>query len=42
MSKEIEIIGCIEAPDDIAVDEVTDALIDFIESKGWYFVGGFQ
>ena len=42
MSKEIEIRGCIEIPDEITVDEVTDAFIDFIESKGWYFGGGFQ
>ena len=37
MSKEIEINGCIEVP-----NEVTNAFIDFIESKGWYFGGGFQ
>ena len=42
MSKEIEISGCIEVTDEITVDEVTDAFIDFIESKGWYFGGGFQ
>ena len=42
MSKEIEISGCIEIPDEITVDEVTDAFIDFIESKGWYFGGGLQ
>ncbi|MBQ7817484.1 MAG: hypothetical protein IJ388_01630 [Oscillospiraceae bacterium] len=42
MSKEIEIRGCIEVTDEITVDEVTDAFIDFIESKGWYFGGGFQ
>ena len=42
MSKEIEISGCIEVPDEITVDEVTDSFIDFIESKGWYFGGGFQ
>ena len=42
MSKEIEIGGCIEVPDEITVDEVTDAFIDFIEAKGWYFGGGFQ
>ena len=42
MSKEIEIGGCIEVPDEITLDEVTDAFIDFIDSKGWYFGGGFQ
>ena len=42
MSKEIEISGCIEVTEEITVDEVTNAFIDFIESKGWYFGGGFQ
>ena len=42
MSKEIEICGCVEVPNEITVDEVTDAFIYFIESKGWYFGGGFQ
>ena len=42
MSKEIEIGGCIEVPDEITVDEVCDALIAFIESKGWFFGGGFH
>lgn len=40
MSKEIEITGCIEVPDELAPDEVMDAFIEFIESKGWYFGGG--
>lgn len=42
MSKEIEIGGCIEVPNEITIDEVTDAVIEFIESKGWYFGGGFH
>lgn len=42
MSKEIEIGGCIEVPDEITMDEVTDAFIEWIESKGWYFGGGFH
>ena len=42
MSKEIEIGGCIEVPDEITMDEVSDAFIEFIESKGWYFGGGFH
>ncbi len=42
MSKEIEIGGCIEVPNEITIDEVTDAFIDFIESKGWHFGGGFH
>lgn len=42
MSKEIEIGGCIEVPDEITVDEVGDAFIAFVESKGWFFGGGFR
>ena len=42
MSKEIEIGGCIEVPDEITVDEVCDAFIAFVESKGWFFGGGFH
>ena len=34
MSKEIEIMGCIEVPDELASDEVMDAFIDFIKSEG--------
>lgn len=30
MSKEIEINGCIEVADQVTVDEVTDAFINFI------------
>ena len=42
MSKEIEIGGCIEVPDEITVDEVCDTFIAFVESKGWFFGGGFH
>ena len=42
MSKEIEIGGCIEVPDELTVAEVEDAFIEFIVSKGWYFGGGFH
>ena len=42
MSKEIEIGGCIEVPNEITIDEVYDAFIAFVESKGWFFGGGFQ
>ena len=42
MRKEIEIMGCIEIPSDTTKDEVIDAFVDFVESKGWYFGGGFQ
>ena len=40
MSREFEICGCIEVPDEVTADEATDALIKFFESKGWYFGGG--
>ena len=42
MKKEIEIMGCIEIPSETTQDEVIDAFIGFVESKGWYFGGGFK
>lgn len=42
MGKEIKIDGCIEVPDDITADEVSDLFIEFVESKGWFFGGGFH
>lgn len=42
MRKEIEVNGCIEIPPEITLDEFTDAFIELIESKGWYFGGGFK
>ena len=42
MRKEIEINGCIEIPPEMTMDEFFDAFIDWIESKGWYFGGGFR
>ena len=42
MRKEIEINGCIEIPPEMTTDEFTDAFIEWIESKGWYFGGGFR
>ena len=42
MRKEIEINGCVEIPCEISIDEFTDAFIEWIESKGWYFGGGFN
>ena len=41
MRKEIEINGCVEIPCEISVDAFTDAFIEWIESKGWRFGGGF-
>ena len=42
MRKEIEINGCIEIQPEMTMDEFTSAFIELIESKGWYFGGGFQ
>ena len=42
MRKEIQINGCVEIPYDISIDEFTDVFIEWIESKGWYFGGGFD
>ena len=42
MRKEIEINGCIEIPPKLTMDEFADTFIELIESKGWYFGGGFN
>ena len=42
MQKEIEIDGCVEIQNEMTIDEFTCAFIEFIESKGWYFGGGFK
>ena len=42
MRKEIEINGCVEIPPETTMDEFTDAFLGLIESKGWYFGGGFN
>ena len=42
MRKEIEINGCVEIPKELTMDAFTDAFIEWIESKGWYFGGGFN
>lgn len=42
MRKEIEINGCIEIPPEMTSGEFTDTFIEWIESKGWYFGGGFR
>lgn len=41
MRKEIEIKGCIEIPPEMTMDEFSEAFLELIESKGWYFGGGF-
>ena len=42
MYKEIEINGCIEIPPEMTMDDFYDTFIELIESKGWYFGGGFR
>lgn len=42
MRKEIEINGCVEIPSEMTMDEFYDEFLNFIESKGWYFGGGFK
>ncbi len=42
MRKEFEINGCIEVPQEVTEDEFANALIGFIDSKGWSFGGGIS
>lgn len=42
MTKEFEICGCIETPADVDVDRISEEFIRWIESKGWFFGGGFR
>ena len=42
MRKEIEINGCIEIPPEMTMDEFCDAFIEWVDSKGWLFGGGFR
>lgn len=42
MGKEIEIMGCMEIPDTMSQDEFIDQFLETIESKGWFFGGGFR
>ena len=42
MRKEIEINGCIEIPPEMTMDAFTDDFLELIESKGWFFGGGFN
>ena len=42
MNKLVEVNGCIEIPADIEADFVIDKFIEFVESNGWTFGGGFQ
>ncbi len=38
----IEIRGCIDIPEDVDKDTVIDGFIEWVESNGWYFGGGFR
>lgn len=40
--KQIHIEGCILVPAAISKDEVIDKFLDWVESNGWLFGGGFQ
>ena len=42
MRKEIEINGCIEVPPEADFNAITNEFIQWIESKGWSFGGGFS
>lgn len=42
MRKEIEIVGCLDVPIDTDVEEFTSEFIKWVESKGWFFGGGFN
>ena len=42
MRKEFEINGCIEVPPEMSADEFWNAFIELLESKGWFFGGGFK
>ena len=41
MSHEIEMQGCLTIPDDVDYDKVTDMFLEFVESQGWTYGGGF-
>ncbi len=42
VSKSVEIGGCIEIPENIETNFVIDKFIEFVESNGWTFGGGFK
>ena len=42
MRKEIAINGCIEIPPEMTLDEFENEFIKWVESKGWFFGGGFR
>jgi len=38
----IEINGVAEIPPSVSLDQFSDMFIQFIESHGWYFGGGYK
>ena len=42
MEKLIKVNIVIEAHEDDTLDDIIDALVEFVESKGWFLGGGFQ
>ena len=42
MRKEMEVTGCIEIPPEMTMDEFTDEFLKLMETKGWFFGGGFK
>lgn len=40
--KVIKVSGGMEIPDEMTMDEFIDAFLELIESKGWFFGGGFK
>lgn len=42
MSHEIEIEGCLDVPSGVSLNDAVEEFLAFIESRGWYFGGGFQ
>lgn len=42
MAHEIELSGCLTIPEDADPDEVLNLFLEFVESHGWYYGGGFS
>lgn len=41
MAHEIEMCGCLIIPEDADYNEITDLFLEFVESHGWEYGGGF-
>ena len=42
MTKEVEINGCIEVPQELSMDDFWKIFIDFVEANNWSFGGGMK